>query len=108
VIGRDWLEFAVSPDESVTSFVAETLDYALHAGLLPVPGAVPDPPRPATAVWPGTRGRPMGPAGQAGAALAAVMVAVLCLIFPLLLLAAVVASIPLGIWLGTRDREYYF
>jgi hypothetical protein len=108
VIGRDWLEFAVSPDETVTSFVAETLDDALHAGLLPVPGAVSDAPQPATAVWPGTRGRPMSPAGQTAVAFAAVAVGVLCLIFPLLLLAAVVLSIPLGIWLGTRDREYYF
>jgi hypothetical protein len=102
VIGRDWLEFAVSPDPAVTSFVADALDHALHAGLLPVP--IPA----AQSVKPVQPVHQASPATRAANIFLAVAFAALCLVFPVVMLIAVVASIPLGIWYGTRDREYYF
>jgi hypothetical protein len=37
VRGRDFLEFIVSRDPTVTAFVADTLDLALHSGLQSIP-----------------------------------------------------------------------
>jgi len=108
IIGHDWVEVAVSPDPGVTSFVADILDHALHAGLLPVPipAAQPgDASKPVEPVQPAGRTSPVGGPSMAFLALS---FAALCFVFPVFLLIAVVAAIPLGIWYGTRDREYYF
>ena len=108
VIGRDWLEFAVSPDPGVTSFVADTLDHALHTGLLPVPIPVTQPGDAGDPVEPVRLAGRASPVGGPSMAFLAISFGALCFVFPVFLLIAVIAAIPLGIWYGTRDREYYF
>jgi hypothetical protein len=104
IIGRDWLELALGHDPGTMKSIAQTLDEALHASFAPVREVrqltpVPPLPEPTYPV--------MRPFTRLCLGVAAIAFGILCLVYPVLLIAVIVVAIPLGIWFGTQDKEFY-
>jgi hypothetical protein len=103
IISEDLLEVFVSPKESEIRLVARTLDEALATKLEPSQAV--SSPAPARPVVP-RRARKWRPVEIAVAMVGAVIF-MASIYIPALFFVMVVAAIPLGLWFGTQDKEYY-